>query len=156
MKFSEFDRTSWPALAPYLDTCLLPVTGLRGTETPDEMTDKAAAAGAWLSPVEQAFKGRTVTLPAHHYYDGGDLAQERLRALCEGFRRSGFRYVVLVSGSADSLGREATGADLVLQPGGKDELPDPQALCGRIVELWRDSAPGAEEPSSGSRSDSGE
>jgi len=136
MKFSEFDRETWPALAPYLDTCLLPVTGLRGGETPDVMTDKAAAAGAWLSPVEQAFKGRTVTLPAHHYYDGGKQAQDNLNALCDNFRRVGFRYVVLVCGAADLLGKSLR-ADLILQPASMDETPDSEALRMKIVDLWQ-------------------
>lgn len=140
MKFSEFDETTWPGLAPYLDTCLLPVTGLEGSETPDVMTDKAAAAGAWLSPIEQAYKGRTVTLPALHYYEGGPAVTEQLARMCGSFRRIGFRYVVLVCGIPGLLGAELAGkADLILQPEKPDEEPDPDALVKAIVDMWRGS-----------------
>lgn len=151
MKFSEFDETTWPGLAPYLDTCLLPVTGLEGGETPDVMTDRAAAAGAWLTPVEQPFKGRTVTMPALHYYDGGERMQEHLRLLCGNFRRIGFRYVVLVCGTPGlldaALGAEA---DLILQPSGREDRPDPEQLRKRIVDMWNGGERGtAVEPAIG-------
>ena len=136
MKFSEFDASTWPSLSPYLDTCLLPVTGLRGTETPDEMTDKAAAAGAWLSPVEMAFKGRTVTLPAHHYYDGSTQSEEQLKMLCRRFRQIGFRYVVLVCGISGLL-NDFQGADLILQPMAEEDQPDPEALSKMIIAMWK-------------------
>ncbi len=143
MKFSEFDTTTWPALAPYLDTCLLPITGLAGSETPDVMTDKAAAAGAWLSPVEQAFKGRTVTMPAFHYYEDSMQMHENLIRMCVGFRRIGFRYVVLVSGIPGLLGAAAAReANLILQPSGEEDSPDPETLRKAVVDMWRDGESG--------------
>lgn len=139
MKFSELDAKSWPALAPYLDTCLLPVTGLSGSEFPDEMTDLAAAAGDWLSPIEREFKGRTVTLPAYHYYDGSERALMELNRLCAKFRESGFRYVVLITGVPDLLPNVAE-ADLVLQPEHASELPETSTLRQAVSEMWKSGA----------------
>lgn len=136
MKFSELDETSWPALAPYLDTCIVPVTGLSGTETPDLMTIKVAAAGDWLVPLEQHFKGRIVTLPAFHYYDGGANDADKLSALCNACRRSGFRYVVLVCGTAGLLD-SFQAADLVIAPKLELDSPDPEQLRKRITDMWR-------------------
>jgi hypothetical protein len=140
MKFSELDATSWPALAPYLDTCLLPVTGLAGAESPDEMTERVAAAGAWLSPIERDFKGRTVTLPAYHYYDGSDRALQELTRMCGLFRQSGFRFVVLVTGVAGLL-PDLAEADLILQPLQPGEQPEAGALRQAITDMWKGAAP---------------
>lgn len=136
MKFSELDEAGWADLQNYLDTCLLPVSGLRGDEPPWEMTEKAAGAGAWLTPLEQSFKGRTVTLPAYHYYDGGESSADKLRALVAGFRRAGFRYVVIVGGSPGLL-RGDEGADLVVQPETEGGSPDADAIRRTVSELWR-------------------
>ncbi|MBW5446618.1 DUF2487 family protein [Cohnella sp. CFH 77786] len=138
MKFSELDEAGWPNLQPYLDTCLLPVSGLTGSEAPHEMADRAADAGAWLAPLEQAFRGRTVTLPALHYYDGGAEAAEKLNALCRSFRAAGFRHVVLVGGRPGLIGEDA-GADLVLEPQAEGGVPDPDAVRQALVELWRNA-----------------
>lgn len=136
MKFSELDETSWPTLAPYLDTCIVPVSGIVGTETPDMMTSKVAAAGDWLLPLEQAFKGRTVTLPALHYYDGGPGDADKLNAICAACRRGGFRYVIVVCGTAGLLDSIQT-ADLVIAPTREDELPDAQQLRKKVTDMWR-------------------
>lgn len=146
MKFSEFDATTWPALTPYLDTCLLPISGLDGSETPDVMTDKAAAAGAWLSPVERMFNGRIVTLPALHYYDGSKMMREQLNRLCASIRRTGFRYVVVVSGTPGLLDAAAeTEANLIVQPSDPEDRPESEMLRKAIVDMWRigESGPAA-------------
>jgi hypothetical protein len=136
MKFSEMDEASWPDLQPYFDTCLLPVTGITGTEAPWEMAERAAAAGDWLLPLEKAFKGRTVTLPACHYGAEGDRGTELLAELCRRCRASGFRYVILVSGMPGLI-RDDAGADLVFQPSEAGEKPDPDELFQAVTALWR-------------------
>jgi 23S rRNA (pseudouridine1915-N3)-methyltransferase len=139
MKFSELDEAGWPDLQPYLDTCLLPVSGLLGDEAPWEMADWAARAGQWLVPLEQAFKGRTVTLPAYHYHDGSEEASDNLERLCERYRQSGFRHVILICGRTGLL-RGNSGADLLVQPKTEDEQPDSEALRQAVTALWRKSA----------------
>jgi 23S rRNA (pseudouridine1915-N3)-methyltransferase len=137
MKFSELDEAGWPDLQPYLDTCLLPVTGLTGDEAPWEMADLAARTGEWLYPLEQAFKGRTVTLPAYHYHDGSREAADRLTLLCERYRSAGFRFVILVCGRNGLLTEESVGADLLVGPHSDGESPDSEALRRAVAALWR-------------------
>ena len=136
MKFSELSREEWFNLQPYLDTCLIPVSGMAGGEAPWEMAELAASAGDWLLPLEKAFAGRTVTLPAYHYYDGSGRAAEGLKKLVAGCREAGFRHVVLVCGVPNAL-PEDTGADLIFQPASAGEKPDAEALQLAITEMWR-------------------
>ncbi|MBN2984289.1 MULTISPECIES: DUF2487 family protein [Cohnella] len=140
MKFSEFDSLTWPGLQMYFDTCLLPVTGLTGRETPAEMTDKAAAVGDWLSPLETAFKGRAVTLPAYHYFDAEASADgELLERRCDALKAAGFRFVVVVSGTAGLLKALPASADLLVQPARPEERPDAEAICRPVAALWKDA-----------------
>lgn len=136
MKFSEIDAESWPELQPYLDTCLLPLSGLTGLEVPWEATDKVAAAGQWLTPLEQAFRGRTVTMPACHYGEADSARIEQLNLLIANMRSVGFRYVVLVSGQPlkpDGL----SGASLIVCPGAEGEAPNEQRIAKSVADLWR-------------------
>jgi 23S rRNA (pseudouridine1915-N3)-methyltransferase len=145
MKFSELDEAGWPDLQPYLDTCLLPVTGLTGEEAPWEMADFAAAAGEWLIPLEQAFRGRTVTLPAYHYYDGSDREADKLNQVCTSLRSSGFKYVVLICGRPGRLsGLE--GADLVIRPESEEERPDADQIKRTLAGLWKAAGRAAAAP----------
>jgi hypothetical protein len=112
------------------------VTGVTGREPPAEAADRAAAAGALLKPLEQKFHGRTVTMPAFHYYEERD--EEKLADVCRRLKEeAGFRYVVLVTGTAGLLASRLP-ADLILQP-----LPDepPEQAAQRAVEgvirLWK-------------------
>jgi len=135
MKFSEIGPDDWPALQPYLDTCLLPVSGLAGDEAPWEQADKAAATGAWLAPLERAFHGRTVTMPAFHYCDrdGGDA--ERLRQLCLRLKRGGFRFVIAVCGHPATLPDDLP-ADLIVQPAEAGAEPDETGMRNAVAALW--------------------
>lgn len=136
MKFSEIDPVSWPELQPYLDTCLLPLSGLTGEESPSEAADVIARTGQWLSPIEKAFKGRTVTMPAYHYETGDGSGPERINRLIAAWRRNGFRYVVLVSGQPrETFG--ATDADLFVSPEAGEAEPDEPAVAKKIADLWR-------------------
>lgn len=138
MKFSEIDENSWPELENYLDTCLIPVSGLTGEETPWEATEKVARSGQWLAPLEQAFRGRTVTMPAFHYLkDSRDL--ERLDGLCKQWRANGFRYVIAICGQPSGLPVDLS-VDLIFQPSNDDEEPNLEQIRKLVTELWRKSA----------------
>jgi 23S rRNA (pseudouridine1915-N3)-methyltransferase len=139
MKFSEIHPDSWPDLQLYLDTCLIPVSGLTGEEEPWEAAVKAARTGEWLKPIEQAFHGRTVTLPAYHYYSGTPEDAAKLSGLCERLRSGGFRFVIAICGLPGALGG-AVSADLLIQPEAEEDEPDPDALRGAITQLWRQNA----------------
>ena len=67
MKFSDIEEQNWEQLAPYLDTCLLPLTGLDGTEKPWQATNALEKLRDFLDLIEIPFRGRIVTYPAAHY-----------------------------------------------------------------------------------------
>ncbi|UUZ94444.1 YpiF family protein [Paenibacillus sp. P25] len=105
------------SLRPYLDTCLLPVTGLRGTEQPWEATEALEELRDALDLLEMPFKGRVVTYPALHFIpDDAAGTNALLRQVCSGIRQAGFRFVVLVTAKSESeLPITAENADLLLR-----------------------------------------
>jgi len=131
MKFSEIKKEEWPALKPYLDTCLLPVTGLVGSESPVEAAECLEKLRDVLDLIERPYRGRTVTYPAWHYVPDRDNLNTQLAASASKLREVGFRYVVVVAAS-DELGiGSAAGADLLITPGNSAEA------TRLIAELWR-------------------
>lgn len=135
MKFSELSSDSWPDLQPYLDTCLLPVSGLTGEESPPQLADKIAETGKWLAPLEQSFNGRTVTLPAYHYWSGAPEEEERLAQLCEQQRRNGFRFVIVVCGQPGLL-LKTLPVDLLVGPSDQGDTPESNVYTQQVVALW--------------------
>jgi 23S rRNA (pseudouridine1915-N3)-methyltransferase len=139
MKFNELTSESWPELQLYLDTCLIPVSGLTGAETPWEATDKVARTGQWLAPLEQAFHGRTVTMPAFHYNNGSSEDTERLNRVCLQLRKSGFRYVIAIGGQPLGLSGKIK-ADLIVQPTTEEDELDVGQIRKWVTELWKQSS----------------
>ncbi|MDI4645509.1 DUF2487 family protein [Cohnella hashimotonis] len=138
MRFSEFDENNWSDLQPYLDTAVIPVTGLQGGERPPDAAELVGAAGDWLAPIESAFKGRTVTYPAHHYVGPGDEAP--LDAVCARLKSGGFKFVIVVSGKS---GWDKTGvpsADLFACPTEEVSEPDAETLRRSVSEMWKRAA----------------
>ncbi|MDF2668499.1 MAG: hypothetical protein K0R67_805 [Paenibacillus sp.] len=114
MKFSEIDRKEWFKLKPYLDTCLLPVTGLDGSEEPWQAVQELEFLRNLLEFIEIPYKGRTVTYPAFHYVDYETPAPEIIDRICQRLKQSGFRYVIVMSGQASAVVGPLEHADLVL------------------------------------------
>lgn len=135
MKFSDISLTDWDELQPYLDTCLLPVTGLNGTETPPEATIALENLRDLLDLIEVPFKGRVVTYPACHYTRDGESLAEALRQWITSLRNTGFKYVVLATASA-SLDLEHCGADAVIAPSIDGRLPEQGEVSMLIRSLW--------------------
>ncbi len=135
MKFSDISLSDWDELQPYLDTCLLPVTGLNGTETPPEATMALEKLRDLLDLIEIPFKGRVVTYPACHYAQDEERLNEALRQWIHSLRQTGFKYVVLAVASA-SLALEQCGADAVIAPNSVDELPAQGEVSMMIRSLW--------------------
>lgn len=140
MKFSEIDDQSWAELQPYLDTCLLPVSGLTGTEAPWEAKEKIMRTGDWLSVLERSFHGRTVTLPAYHYNQAAPDAADRLNDMCERFKSSGYKYVVVVCGQAGGVSERVTAANMIVQPDVEHDEPDEGKLRAAVSAMWRGGA----------------
>lgn len=121
LKFSDIEEKTWDELRPYLDTAVLPVTGLSGGETPWKTAMELEYLRDALDLIEIPFKGRIVTYPAMHFISGARQGSYSLLLdeVCEGLKKAGFRFVVIVTAkSARDLGEELVGtkhADLVLR-----------------------------------------
>jgi 23S rRNA (pseudouridine1915-N3)-methyltransferase len=96
MKFNDISKEEWTGLQPYLDTCLLPVTGLQGTEQPWEVTKALEKLRDALELIEIPYKGRVVTYPAFHYVEGIHVEQH-INALCARMKEAGFTYVIVLA-----------------------------------------------------------
>jgi 23S rRNA (pseudouridine1915-N3)-methyltransferase len=96
MKFSDVNKDEWTELQPYLDTCLLPVTGLTGVEQPWQATEALEKLRDALELIEIPYKGRVVTYPALHYVEGVEIG-EQINTLCSRLREAGFAYVVVLT-----------------------------------------------------------
>ncbi len=133
MKFSEIERERWPELQPYMDTCLLPVTGFSGKESPWQAAEALKKLRDLLDAAEIPFKGRIISYPAVQYRSGHDLAE--LDELCRKVKSGGFRYVIAASAAVDLSGLAE--ADLALGPDDSGALPGPSDISLRIRELWK-------------------
>jgi 23S rRNA (pseudouridine1915-N3)-methyltransferase len=96
MKFSDVNTQSWNDLRPYVDTCLLPITGLSGLEQPWEAARALEELRDALDLFEIPYKGRVMTYPACHYIFA-DNGMEFLNQICDQLKKSGFAYVIAVS-----------------------------------------------------------
>lgn len=135
MKFSEVEKSRWEDLKPYMDTCLLPLTGLTGEEEPWEATEALEKLRDAMADIEKRYIGRMVTYPALHYIAGRDMT-EQVNQVCGRLRQAGFRYVVLITAASAFSGMSFAGADLFLAV---HDANDGSAL-ERISELWHREA----------------
>ncbi|WP_059043361.1 DUF2487 family protein [Paenibacillus rubinfantis] len=137
MKFSEIEASSWEELRPYLDTCLIPVTGLTGREQPYEVTEKLERLRDVLDWVEIPFNGRVVTYPAFQYQTEG--MTQAINDLCRNVKSSGFTFAIVVSADFEGKTEELPHADLIVTPRGF-ALDSGEGAGGRvkaaIQELW--------------------
>jgi len=112
VKFSEISRASWSELQPYLDTCVIPFTGLTGLESPVEATASLERLRDFMDLVEIRYKGRIVTYPAFHY--GNQEIAKSLNEICHRIKESGFKYAIIMT--ADTILEESKvlNCDLIL------------------------------------------
>jgi hypothetical protein len=139
MKFSEITEQAWAELHPYLDTCLLPITGLTGEETPAEAGDKLERLRDVLDLIEVPYQGRVVTYPAVQYVPGQAYAG-LLETVCSGLKTAGFRYVIAVTAAACVSGMLPASADLQLYVDAEAMASSPaeakRTVAAQIEALW--------------------
>ncbi|REK77233.1 DUF2487 family protein [Paenibacillus paeoniae] len=140
MKFSDITEEQWDELKPYLDTCLLPVTGLDGGESPYETTARLEGLRDLMDLVEIPFKGRVVTYPACHYIAENEAFQAMLGEWCGRLKQSGFKYVIVMT-AFSAAGLTVRNADLILQPESDGGLPSQSEVSSQIRELWSSISP---------------
>lgn len=140
MKFSDIEQNKWEALQPYLDTCLLPVTGLDGREQPWEATRKLEELRDLMDCLEKPFHGRLVTYPAMHYlFD--ESCENRVHALCEMLRETGFKYVIVVTVHPAYEAWNLPSADLLIGvnaeelQGSTDNIRD--EIGQKVRQMWQ-------------------
>ncbi|MZQ84424.1 DUF2487 family protein [Paenibacillus sp. 5J-6] len=113
MKFNEISAQEWHDLKPYLDTCLLPVTGLTGFEDPAQVTLALEQLRDALETIEIPYKGRVVTYPALHYMTAVSM-RDQLEALSLHLKRMGFRYVIVLTIHTEGASWKADQTDLLI------------------------------------------
>ncbi|AZN40738.1 DUF2487 family protein [Paenibacillus albus] len=137
MKFSDLSADGWAELAPYLDTAVLPVTGLQGTEMPHEATEALERLRDVLDLIEIPFKGRIVTYPACQYGAWSPELMKQLQLLTGNLRQVGFKYVIIVMATpAPDESQTETGADLVISLDEQAELPTAESVSDSVRQLW--------------------
>lgn len=137
MKFSEVELSMWEELRPYLDTCLIPVTGLTGKEQPYEVTEALERLRDILDLVEIPFKGRTVTYPSIQY--GRENILELINEICHNVKSSGFKFVILISADVSLLDLSLPNVDLIVTPqsfAGSDTSDLKTAIQDEIQRIW--------------------
>ncbi|KIL41568.1 hypothetical protein SD70_06845 [Gordoniibacillus kamchatkensis] len=139
MKFSEIAKDQWAELQPYLDTCLLPITGLTGSESPWEAGDRLEELRDALDLIEIPYRGRVVTYPAVQYVPG-QAGERILDDVCHALKEAGFRYVVAITAAARVSGMLPAAADLQLyvDPASLQASPDDarRSVTAQIQSLW--------------------
>jgi 23S rRNA (pseudouridine1915-N3)-methyltransferase len=138
MKFSDFDKSTWEANGKYFDTCLIPFTGLMGTESPPEAAETLERLRDLLDCIEQPFQGRIVTYPAIQYSSGDNI--QYLNELCRKVKSSHFQYVIMASSGLEPLSNEIIESDLVLSLTGFDtsRIISCKSQIGREIEqMWQ-------------------
>jgi 23S rRNA (pseudouridine1915-N3)-methyltransferase len=146
MKFSEAEQQTWSELQPYVDTCLLPVTGLTGTEQPWEAAEALERLRDALDCFEIPYKGRVMTYPAFHFTpDGADGTVEFLNGICKGLRAGGFRHILLISAKPELAPLlETVEADLAFTLPEEllsQSLPEvKQQVAEKLQHLWANPA----------------
>ncbi|GFZ89859.1 hypothetical protein GCM10008018_40150 [Paenibacillus marchantiophytorum] len=113
MKFDEVPAKDWIDLKPYLDTCLLPVSGLSGFEDPMQVTERLQHLRDALEAIEIPYKGRVVTYPAVHYVTGVQI-KDQLDAVSLHLKRMGFRYVIVLTVHKEATQWKADETDLFI------------------------------------------
>jgi 23S rRNA (pseudouridine1915-N3)-methyltransferase len=139
MKFSEISKEQWEELSPYLDTCLLPVTGMVDPLQPYEATERLEQLRDLLDLIEIPFKGRVVTYPAWHYiYDSENFAVH-VEQWCASVKQAGFRYVIVVTPNME-LVLDCPSVDLCFRPTAEGQLPLQADVSNTIRSLWSGQA----------------
>lgn len=140
MKFSEIEQEQWPELQPYIDTVLLPLSGLTGCESPYEATEALERLRDALDPLESAYRGRVVTYPALHYAEDDETLAALADKLCVRLRDGGFKYCVVVAGHPRLLQWTIPNASAFIGPAEPDERFPAElyrSIAKRTIEgLW--------------------
>jgi hypothetical protein len=132
MKFHEIKQSDWLQLQLYLDTCLLPLSGLDGTEAPDEMTRILEQLRDLMNPIETNFKGRIVTLPAVQYIctEKAEFISQ-VDEIASRYKRHHFRFVIAISANERLQDLKFSEVDLFIN------MSNVENINQQLSQLWR-------------------
>jgi 23S rRNA (pseudouridine1915-N3)-methyltransferase len=116
MKFSEIQQIDWEELKPYLDTCLLPLTGISGEEPPWKVTESLEKLRDLMDFIEIPYKGRVVTYPALQYKLDEDQMIAAVDTLCHKLKAAQFKYVIIITADDSIAKLEFQANDLLISP----------------------------------------
>lgn len=138
MKFNDIKQAEWSHLQPYLDTCLLPLTGLSGLEEPWELTTGLEQLRDLMELVEVPFKGRVITYPAVHYGKVTHGYSVSIEQLCANIKSKGIMYIILISANNDLEGITIKEANLLVGPNNLKMEPSVYRkwIAEQIVAMW--------------------
>lgn len=139
MKFSEIQQSEWEELKPYLDTCLLPLTGLTGKESPWQVTELLEQLRDIMDLVEIPFKGRIVTYPALQYKTDDEMMVGTVDELCRRLKRDTFKYVILITVDEALAKQEFSASDLFISANLlTEEASENRArIVSKVQSLWK-------------------
>ncbi|MCR8642265.1 YpiF family protein [Paenibacillus sp. N1-5-1-14] len=136
MKFSDVESSKWEELKPYLDTCLLPITGLSGSESPWQATDKLELLRDAMDCIEIPFRGRVITYPALHYVLHQETGQieQALDELCHKLKEDSFKYVIVLTTQAAYEQLKLQDADIFLYVNAGELQENPELIHENIAK----------------------
>jgi 23S rRNA (pseudouridine1915-N3)-methyltransferase len=142
MKFNDIEQETWSDLKPFLDTCLLPVTGLTGTEEPWEVTQALEHLRDVMDWIEAPFKGRVVTYPAFHFNLEPSIMETEINKLCEQIKSTAFQYVIVITADGRLVNLALSSADLFLcKPVEEGQLKNQSQDVSSLVQaMWKTDA----------------
>ncbi len=138
MKFSDLDEAQWEELKPYLDTCIIPVTGLDGDSAPWQAVQGLERLRDMLDLVEQPFRGRVVTYPALHY-TAGDWPHiaATVDKLSRQLKQAHFPYVIVVSALPWPKHVSCSVADLLIDENMVESFEQlSHAVQEKVRQMW--------------------
>lgn len=133
MKFSELNEQQWEELGMYLDTCVLPITGLTGLENPVHCVEKLSDLQTLIDSVEKNFRGRVVIYPAYHYIS--KESTHSVASVISKLKSTGYKHVVVLSTNLDTETMNEFGADLCIASLGIADFE--QLIKEHILYLWK-------------------
>jgi 23S rRNA (pseudouridine1915-N3)-methyltransferase len=139
MKFNEIQQAEWDELKPFLDTCLLPLTGLSGEESPWQVTKALEELRDLMDFVEIPFKGRVVTYPAVQYRLDDNEMIVTIDQLCQKLKSDSFKFVILIT-TDDSLAKlEFHAHNLIISPLilTEDVNETRTKIISEVQKLWK-------------------
>ncbi len=135
MKFNEIAAESWSEWQPFMDTCLLPVTGLKGDEDPLQVTKALEALKDVMDRVEIPFKGRIVTYPAIHFFHPENDDPTYINRICQKIKEAGFKFVVIAT-AVPAIAAGCWQADAVISPVELDGHEGKEGIANKIAAMW--------------------